>query len=145
MKVIGKTAEVRLRVIHPGSRAEAFDPYPLVDAFPAVLANSRGNSSVVELMEFAAVRLMNQWLAAGETSLGVKLEVTYLKAIEVEGEIRAVATCQGVSGRHHHFVVHAFDESGLIGSCRHTRTIVSPRGLDDGARRGPGRTPLINL
>lgn len=139
MSQIGKTTEVRLRALSPDA-AEARD-LPPEDGFQSVLVNSR----LTALMELAAARLMRPLLAEGETSVSVEMNVTHLVP-NTQGELRAVATSLGTRGRMHHFRVDAFDVTGLVASAEHTRAIVVPRRLIEGARRRAGRpTMLFNV
>ena len=135
MSLIGKTAEVRLRAFPPDA-AEHRDLSP-EDGFPAVLANSR----LMALIELAAARLMRP-LLVHESSVSVEMNVTHLVA-QVHGDMRAVATYLGAQGRLHHFRVHVFDETGLIGCADHTRAVVVPRRLVAGARRRAGRPAML--
>lgn len=122
MSQIGRTAEVRWRVPRPlNPRAKA--GLPVESHVPAIPANSR----LVELMESAAVKLVKPWLRPGESTLAVKLDVTHLRAPSPDTNVRAVATYAGGSARLHHFTIHAFDDTGLIASCDHTRAVVGAR------------------
>jgi len=91
---------------------------------PAAVANSR----LIELMELAAVRLMRPHLGDGESSVSIEMRMTHA-APATGGMLRAVAAYDGVSGRLHRFTINVFDESGLIGSARHTRAVVVERRL----------------
>jgi predicted thioesterase len=84
-------------------------------------------SRLVELMEQAAARSMRQRLSAGESSETVDSKLTHLAPATAGATVRTVATWLGCSGRLHRFIVHAFDETGLIASCEHTRAVVLPR------------------
>jgi predicted thioesterase len=53
----------------------------------------------------------------------------------VSGNLRAVATKCAGSGREIRFLVHVFDESGLVASGEHSRAIVSGRRFEGLARR----------
>jgi predicted thioesterase len=88
---------------------------------PVVLAASR----MVELMEVAASRLMQQYLAEGQMSVGIETNDTHRATSPVRGVVRAVATYTGFAGRVHRFTITVFDESGLIGSGDHTRIVAS--------------------
>jgi predicted thioesterase len=136
MSLIGKTAEVRLRA-YPPDAVEHRDLSP-EDGFPAVLANSR----LLALIELAAARLIRPRLRDGESSVSVEMKVTHLVA-RTQGELRAVATFLGANGRLHHFRVHAFDETGLIGCADHTRAVVVRRRLLAAARRRAGRPAML--
>ena len=52
----------------------------------------------------------------------------------------AIAIHRGVSGRLHRFTLHAFDESGLIGSAEQTRAVVHERRFTALARKRVGRS-----
>ena len=123
MSQIGRTAEVRWRVPRPLKPRAKANGLSLEEGFPAMPANSR----VVDLMESAAVKLIKPWLRPGESSLAVKLDVTYLRPLSRDTNVRAVATYMGGSGRLHRFTIHAFDDTGLIASCDHTRAVVGAR------------------
>jgi fluoroacetyl-CoA thioesterase len=111
----------------------------LGDVFPAVLATSR----MIELMELAALRLMRQHLGAGESSVSIEMKMTHVAPTIVGGMQRAVASHDGVSGRLHRFTINVFDESGLIGSARHTRAVVTERKLLGLARRRAGKSRAL--
>jgi fluoroacetyl-CoA thioesterase len=137
-----RTAETDLRVSsprEPQATAEAARLSP-EGGFAAVPWSAR----MIELMELAAARLMRPHLRAGETSVSVSLDLTHVAKGAVNGPVRAVATCQGISGRLHRFTIHAFDQSGMIGSAEHTRAVVVERRLLALARRRVGK-PSIPL
>jgi len=140
MSLIGKTAEVRLSACTP----DTTDPVPFsLDGFPPVLANSLSNSArLTALMELAAARLIQPHLPDGQSTVSVEMDVTHLVPA-VQGELRAVASYLGTNGRLHHFRVHAFDETGLVGSAEHTRAVVVPKRLLAGARRRAGRPAML--
>jgi fluoroacetyl-CoA thioesterase len=138
MSQIGRTAEVRWRVPRPRN-PRAKGGLSLEADVPAIPANSR----VVELMESAAIKLMKPWLSDAESTLGVKLDVTYLRPPTRDAMVRAVATYTGGAGRLHHFTIHAFDENGLIASCEHTRAVVTPRRVTAATLATVGRPATI--
>jgi fluoroacetyl-CoA thioesterase len=98
---------------------------PTVRCAPHFLAPSR----MIELMELAALRLMKSRLRDGESSVGIEMNVTHATPGAVCGVMRAVASYRGVSGRLHRFAIHAFDETGLIGTSEHTRAVVGVKKL----------------
>jgi predicted thioesterase len=97
-------------------------------------------SRIAQLMENAAARLLRPQLAAGENSLAIATNFTHVVTGPISGNLRAVATLQGASGREHHFLVHVFDESGLVASAEHRRAIVGA-GRAAGLVRRRGATP----
>jgi predicted thioesterase len=139
MTLKARTAEASLRMSSPDA-AEATSLSP-EDNFPAVLATSR----MAELMELAAMRLMKQNLRDGESSVGMAMNVTHAAHSTVSGTVRAVATYASVAGRLHRFDINVFDESGLIGSAKHTRAVVVERRLLAVARRRAGKTGALQM
>ncbi|HEY6126442.1 MAG TPA: hypothetical protein VIV63_17440 [Steroidobacteraceae bacterium] len=133
-----KTAEARLRVLHPVT-AEATQ-LPSRDDLPAIPAMSR----MIELMEMAAARLMRPRLQNGESSVAVAMNVTYaapqMRLPGAASTLRAVASYKEISGRLHRFTINAFDESGLVGTAEHTRAVLAERRLSDVARQQAGKT-----
>ena len=141
MRLKAGTAEADLRVSPPRSPqriAEATHLSP-EDGGPAVPAVSR----MIELMELAAARLMRSSLQSGETSVSIALNMTHAAKAGVTGSVRAVATYRGISGRLHRFTIHAFDESGLIGSAEHTRAVVVEKRLLALAPRRASKAPVL--
>lgn len=144
MSVKARTAEVRLQASSATPAqgpAEATNLSP-EDGFPAVLATSR----MIELMELAAARLMKPHLRDGEASVAIAMNVTHVARTAMEGHVRVVATPESISGRMHRFTIHAFDESGLIGSAEHTRAVVVEKRLLAMARRRVGHpSPMLDV
>ena len=141
MSLTHRTAQSALRVSlpkQPQATAEATRLSP-EDGFPAVLATSR----MVELMELAAARLMRPHLGDGESSVSISMNVTHAAKGAVSGRVRAVAGHDGIAGRLHRFTIHAFDETGLIGSAEHTRAVVVERRLLAMARRRVGQPSAL--
>jgi fluoroacetyl-CoA thioesterase len=141
MSLKAGTAGVSLRMSSPGheqtpDEATSLSPQ---DRLPAVLATSR----MVELMELAAARLMKPHLRDGESSVAITTNVTHVTRTAVNGFVRAVATPESIAGRLHRFTIHAFDESGLIGSAEHTRAVVVEKRLLAMARRRAGLPSLM--
>ena len=139
MTLKARTAEV-FTAVSPTATAEATHLSP-EDGFPAVLATSR----MIELMELAASRLMKPHLRDGESSVAIETNLTHAAPATVGGLIRAVATYEGISGRMHRFRINAFDESGLIGSAKHTRAVVIERRLLALAHRRGGKPDMLSM
>jgi fluoroacetyl-CoA thioesterase len=139
MSQIGRTAEVRWRVPRPMNPRANANGLSAESHLPAIPANSR----LVELMESAAVKLVKPWLRPGESTLAVKLDVTHLRPLSRDTNVRAVATYVGGAGRLHHFTIHAFDDTGLIASCDHTRAVVGARHALADVRPPQGGPPVL--
>jgi len=110
----------------------------LGDEFPDVLATSR----MIALMELAAARLMRNRLEPGQLSVGVGVDVRHLAATPLFETITVKAKDAGVEGKLRKFRVEVTDAGGLVGEGWHTRAIVTPGRLLDGAakRIGAGRS-----
>jgi len=79
---------------------------------------------MVALMEAAAVACVEQALAAGDESLGVRIDVEHCAPTPVGMTVTATAELTEVSGRTLSFRVEARDDGGIVGKGRHTRVIV---------------------
>lgn len=151
MSVIAKTAEVTLPACSPQAGDEARGsgaPLSPEDAFPAVVAGSGvALAHMIDLMESAAARLMRPYLRGGESSVVVEMRLLHAAHKQLEDSrrvaVRAVAIHRGEVGRTHRFMLHAFDESGLIGSAEQTRAIVSERRFMAVARKRAGRRSML--
>ncbi len=80
--------------------------------------------AMTALMEEAAVGCVKAYLAPGETSVGVRLDISHIAATPVGMDVRAEATLEAVEGRKLLFRVEAFDETEKIGEGKHERVIV---------------------
>ena len=79
---------------------------------------------MVALMEGAAWQSVAPFLAEGESTVGTRMDVRHLSATPVGMEVRAESELTAVDGRKLTFEVHAFDESGEIGSAVHERVVI---------------------
>jgi fluoroacetyl-CoA thioesterase len=77
------------------------------------------------LMEWTCVQLLNQYLDAGEGSLGTHVDVSHLAATPVGMTVKVEVECLEVSGRKVAFKVRAHDGMDLIGEGRHERVVVA--------------------
>ena len=100
-------------------------------------------SRLVQLMEQAAARLLRSQLHDGETSLALSMNITHAVTGPISGNLRSVATYKGASGREHRFLVHVFDESGLVASAEHSRAIVGGQRIAGLARRRFGKASML--
>lgn len=80
--------------------------------------------ALVGLMESAAVKALEGTLAAGQTSVGTRIDVRHLAATPVGMTVHARAELTGVDGRKLAFKVQAWDEVEPIGEADHERFIV---------------------
>jgi predicted thioesterase len=128
----GATASAEL-VVSERDLASAFTPGPQ-DAFPPVFATAR----MIALMEVAAARLLKPFLAPGEHSVGVLVDVGHTAATPEGATVTATARYLGREGRLHLFEVEARDAGGPIGRGTHRRAVVSGERLVSGARGRQG-------
>jgi fluoroacetyl-CoA thioesterase len=80
---------------------------------------------LVALMEAAAVKAVVGHLAPGDTSVGVRVEISHLAATPVGESVRAEAELVQVDGRTLRFCVEAWDEHQKIGDGTHDRMVVN--------------------
>lgn len=79
---------------------------------------------MIALMEGAACESVAPFLADGESTVGVSMEVRHLSATPVGMEVRAESKVTAVDGRKITFEIVAYDEAGEIGRATHERVIV---------------------
>ncbi len=98
-----------------------------------------GTPTLVGLMEAAAVQALAGHLAAGQTSVGGRIDVRHLAPTPVGMRVRARAELLEVEGRRLAFRVEAWDEVEQIGEATHERFIIDRDGFVARARgkRGP--------
>ena len=85
-----------------------------------VLATPR----VVRLCEQATVEALKGQLAAGETSVGQRVQLDHLMPTQVGMTVSAEATLEKVAGRRLVFTVSVSDPRGLIAAGKVTRVVV---------------------
>jgi hypothetical protein len=101
-------------------------------------------SRISQLMEQAAARLLRpRNCATARPRWRCRLNITHA----VTGRSAATCArwppkCEG-SGREVRFLVHVFDESGLVASGEHSRAIVSGRRFEGLARRRAGKHSML--
>ena len=93
-----------------------------------------GTPRIVALFEEAACRALEGGLAEGETSVGLRVEVTHLAPTKVGSTVRAEATLDRTEGRRLVFTVSASDACGLIAAGKVTRVVVDIATFLDKAR-----------
>lgn len=79
---------------------------------------------LVALMEAAAVGLLEDGLAAGQTSVGIRIAVDHTRATPVGDTVRAVAELTAVEERILTFSIVGYDSKGEIGRAEHKRCLV---------------------
>lgn len=79
---------------------------------------------VIALCEQAAVQAVAAELAAGETTVGMRIQVDHVAPTKVGSSVRADATLDKVEGRRLTFSVSVTDAAGLVAAGRVTRVVV---------------------
>lgn len=113
--------------LEPGLVGEAS-----VTVTDALTASSHGSGLVpayatpamIALMENASVAAIQPYLDAGQTSVGIEVNVKHLAATPVGMNIRARSEVTAVEGRRVSFQVQAWDDKEKIGEGTHVRAIV---------------------
>ncbi len=77
------------------------------------------------LMEGAACNCIEEFLAEGQTSVGISLQLAHTAATPVGMGVIAEATLTKVEGKKLTFEITAKDEAGNIGTATHERVIVN--------------------
>lgn len=103
-----------------------------VEVVPEVTARHLGSGTVavfatpemVRLMERAAVNALKPYLAEGQQSVGVMVNVRHLAATPLGATVTARATLVAVAGRRLTFAVSAHDGTDLIGEGTHERALI---------------------
>lgn len=95
-----------------------------------VLATPR----VIALCEEATVAALGDALAAGDTSVGMRVQIDHVQPTAVGSVVTASATLEKVEGRRLTFTVNAHDERCLIAVGRVTRVVVETARFLDKAR-----------
>jgi fluoroacetyl-CoA thioesterase len=112
--VVGVTALVELTV-HEADTASAMHSGDV-----PVLATPR----IVALVEQATVKALEGKLPAGQTSVGMRVQLDHLHPNKVGTTVQAEATLERVEGRRLTFTVSVNDQCGLVAAGKVTRVIV---------------------
>lgn len=79
---------------------------------------------LVALMENAAINAITADLPSGQTTVGIKVDVSHTSATPIGMTVTARAELTVVDGRRLVFEVTAADDSGEVGRGRHERFVV---------------------
>jgi len=97
----------------------------------ASLAAVLSTPTMVAMMEQAAIEAIKPFLDAGESSVGVSIEISHTSATPPGHRARAEAEVTKVEGRRLDFAVRAFDDVEQIGSGSHRRAVVDAAKFND--------------
>lgn len=126
---IGTTATIEYKVLNKDLAKNL--EISSEDNFPPVMATAR----MVALMECSAAKVMIPLLGDGKLSVGVEVNAKHL-APTLEGDIvSSTATFVGMEGKLYKFEIEAKDSGGVIGTCIHTRAVVTEERLMSGAAK----------
>jgi fluoroacetyl-CoA thioesterase len=114
-------------IIYPGmSREETF----FVEENQTAIQVGSGSSRVlatpwmIAFMERNAHRLLAQHLPAGQSSVGMHVDVSHLAPTPVGGSVRVRAEILAVDGLRVTFTVEAWDQVEKIGEGQHRRMVI---------------------
>jgi fluoroacetyl-CoA thioesterase len=107
-----------------GSCAKTVASADLASTLDASLAAVLSTPTMIAMMEQAAIDAIKPFLDAGESSVGMSIEVSHTAATPPGHRTRAEAEVTKVEGRRLEFAVRAFDDIEQIGSGSHRRAVV---------------------
>jgi fluoroacetyl-CoA thioesterase len=96
----------------------------LASALDPSLASVMSTPTMVAMMEMASMNATEQYLEAGESSVGMSIDVQHNAATPQGHRVRAEAEVTKVEGRRLELTVRAFDEVEQVGSGTHRRAVV---------------------
>jgi fluoroacetyl-CoA thioesterase len=103
----------------------------LASELDSSLAAVLSTPTMVAMMEQAAIEAIKPFLDAGESSVGMMIEVSHTAATPPGHRARAEAEVTKVEGRRLEFSVRAFDDVEQIGSGTHRRAVIDAAKFND--------------
>jgi fluoroacetyl-CoA thioesterase len=107
-----------------GELAEVVTDELTANALGSGLVPALATPAMIALMENASVTAIREYLEAGETSVGIEVNVKHIAATPVGMRVRARAEVVSVNKRRVTFRVEAWDDKERIGEGTHVRAIV---------------------
>jgi fluoroacetyl-CoA thioesterase len=95
------------------------------------LASVLSTPTMVAMMEQAAMEAIKPFLDAGESSVGMSIEVSHTAATPPGHRVRAEAEVTAVEGRRLEFAVRVFDEVEQVGYGTHRRAVIDAAKFND--------------
>src|ERR1700674_2529177 len=95
------------------------------------LASVLSTPTMLAMMEQAAIEAIKPFLDAGESSVGMTIEVSHTAATPPGHRARAEAEVTAVEGRRLEFAVRAFDDVEKIGSGSDRRAVIDAAKFND--------------
>lgn len=105
------------------------------DNFPEVFATAR----LVALMECSAAKVLTPLIKEGQLSVGVEVNMKHLAPTLTGDSVVSTATFVGMEGKLYKFEIEAKDSGGVVGTCIHTRAIITEDRLMSGANKRVGK------
>ncbi len=93
-----------------------------------------GTPRLIALVEEAAVTAVADLLVAGQTTVGMRVQIDHLAPTNVGSSVAAEATLEKVEGRRLTFTVSVSDHCGLVAAGKVTRVIVETEKFLEKAR-----------
>ncbi len=79
---------------------------------------------LIALMENAAQKALNPFMAEGQSAVGTHIDMRHLAATPVGMAVRVRAELTAIEGRRLRFQIEAWDEAEKIGECTHERALI---------------------
>lgn len=114
-----------------GTHSKIVADADLASRIDASLAAVLSTPTMVSMMELAAMEAIKPFLDAGESSVGMSVEVSHTAATPPGHRARAEAEVTKVEGRRLEFAVRAFDDVEQIGSGTHRRAVIDAAKFND--------------
>jgi fluoroacetyl-CoA thioesterase len=93
-----------------------------------------GTPRVIALVEEASVAAVADLLPAGQTTVGMRVQVDHLAPTNIGSSVAAEATLERIEGRRLTFTVSVSDHCGLVAAGKVTRVVVDTQSFLDKAR-----------
>ena len=101
-----------------------------------------GTPYLVNLMEFAGIDAMKDFMEEGEGSVGAAISISHTAASPIGSHIKATAKVKEVKGKLIKFDVEAYDDEGLIGKGEHTRAVIKRGKFAEAVEEKKGRIQI---
>lgn len=80
--------------------------------------------NMVDDMEYACFRLLNEHLDEGESSVGISVEMEHIGATPLDEDVRIYIEVEKIDGRKVTFTAEIRDAVETVGRGRHTRFVI---------------------
>jgi fluoroacetyl-CoA thioesterase len=114
-----------------GTFEQVVEMVHLASHLDSSLASVLSTPTMVAMMEQAAINALKPFLDAGESSVGMTIDISHTAATPPGHRARAEAEVTKVEGRRLDFSVRAFDDVEQIGSGSHRRAVVDAAKFND--------------